>query len=401
LRKLVSPDDTVARLGGDEFAILLRSTNPSRAETIAIRALEFVIKFRLNWQGQRISVGTSIGIANIDREGLSSANIMSVADEALYAAKEAGRGAAFVAMPSANGGATTFERLDDGVQHTPTKSARSHEPEDGRKQELFGSLIASLGNLPQPADSRSGSRMRHDVKHWILTEPRTIGDRFSPGMRIREIIDDASSSNDGGADLARWMLLNALNSASRLNSSDIDRLGFVLPIPAQAVVTVPALGSELMRINALSHQPIHNLKFLLYNLNSVYNAPEIQAFQDRLASSNVGLAYELRSSTLDALAPLHRVKFDEVYLARELSRNIRPGTPGFTAVESLLTITRQKQTDVVASGLDTKEELQHMASMGIGRLAGPVIGEPERLNDLLAYLRKTSLSESNNLRRSA
>jgi len=396
LRNLVSAKDTVARLGGDEFAILLRSTTPEAAESLAIRALEFVIKFRLNWQGQRISVGTSIGIANIDRQGMSTADLMSVADEALYAAKEAGRGAAFLAIVNPEDNSTTFERVDNAVAVAPTKSARSDRPEDGRQQELFGSIIAKLGSTPEPTDSRSGSRSRHEVNHWILTEPRTIGDSFSPGMRIREIIDDASSSADGGADLARWMLVNALSCASRIEASELDRLGFILPIPAQAAVTVPTLGEDLMRINALYHQPIHNLKFLLFNLGSVYNAPEIETFQERLALSKVGLAYELRSSTLDALAPLHRVKFDEVYLARELSRNIRPGTPGYTAVESLLTITKQKQTDVIASSVDTKEEIQHLAAMGIRRFSGPFVGEPVQLNEALKILQeKTAQARKN------
>ncbi len=396
LHKLVSPKDTVARLGGDEFAILLRSTSPQISDAVALRALEFVIKFRLNWQGQRISVGTSIGIVNIDKPGLSGADLMSVADEALYAAKEAGRGVAFVAIQGEAGSPATFEPIKGSAPAVePTKSARSHEPEDGRKQELFGCVIAKLGSVPDPVDSRSGSRSRHEVSQWILTEPRTIGDSNSPGMRIREIIDDASARGDGGADLARWMLVHALNSASRFESSDIDRFGFVLPIPAQAVVTVPALAEELMRINALSHQPIRNLKFLLYNLGPVYNAPEIGSFQERLAVSGVGIAYELRSSTLDALAPLHRVDFDEVYLARELSRNLRAGTPAYTALESLLTITKQKQTDVIASAVDTKEEVQHMASMGIRRFAGPFVGEPLVLHDTLEKLQKGTKAAAN------
>lgn len=388
LSKIISPSDTIARLGGDEFALLLQSTTPQASEATALRALEFVSKYRLNWKGQRISVGTSIGIANIDAPGLSTAALMSVADEALYAAKEAGRGVAFIAIPDAQGGQATFVQVENGTCKEATKSARSHEPEDGRLQELFGSVIAQLGNTAESDDSRSGSRSRHTVENWILTEPRTIGDSFSPGMRIREIIDDASSSADGGADLARWMLVNALNSASRMEASEIDRMGFILPIPSQAVVTVPGLAEELMRINALASQPIRNLKFLLYNLGPVYNAPEIQSFQERLTLSNVGLAYELRSSTLDALAPLHRVKFDEVYLARELSRNIRPGTPGYVAVDSLLTITRQKQTDVIASGVDTKEEIQHLASMGIRRFAGSFIGEPVNLHETLSKLKQ-------------
>jgi len=48
LTRIVSPKDMVARLGGDEFAILLTDTTEKLAEAKALKALEFVVKFRLN-----------------------------------------------------------------------------------------------------------------------------------------------------------------------------------------------------------------------------------------------------------------------------------------------------------------------------------------------------------------
>jgi len=70
LNRVVTPKDMVARLGGDEFAILLNGTNAKTAVKVALDSLEFVSKYRLTWQGHRISVGTSIGLVQINRPGL-------------------------------------------------------------------------------------------------------------------------------------------------------------------------------------------------------------------------------------------------------------------------------------------------------------------------------------------
>lgn len=390
LSKLVTPRDTVARLGGDEFAILLRTSNEQLASNIALSALEFVSKYRLNWQGQRLAVGTSIGVVGLNSPGHSAADLMAMADEALYAAKEAGRGVAFIARPgAAPNGENSFERIG-GDARAAVASARSHEPEDGRKQEVFATTITRLASPTDQAETRQGSRRRHDVRHWVMTEPRTIGDEHSPGMQAREILDLAGASNDGGADLARWILVHTLNAASRLDKQEIDHIGFVLPIPAQAIVTVPKLGPQLMRINALHTSAMRHYTYLLHGVGSVYTAPEIQQFQEMLSNSGAQLAFEIRESTMDVLAPLQRVKFDQVFLSRELTHNLRPGNPRIAAVETLLDIAKQRGIAPVAAHTENEEEFRRLAHMGVESFTGPYICKSEKLEDILANISASS-----------
>jgi len=389
LSRIVSNRGMVARLGGDEFAIILSGSSSTVGEKVALKALEFIKKFRLNWQGNRLSVGTSIGLVNIDRAGMTPTALLAVADEALYSAKEAGRGAVYSVLPGAgDSDPPKFKRIDAGTP-PPSISARSHEPEDGRRQELYATVMACLpSDEIEEQENRTGSRRRHEIVHWINTEPRTVGDRMSPGMQARELFDDAAARSDGGADLARWVLVKAIDAASRLSQSEIGRIGFVLPVPARAVVTVPNLAEELMRINALAALPLRHITMLLYNVNAVYSSAEIEQFHQRLSLSEVGLGFEIRASTLDVLAPLRHVPYEELHLGRELSKNLRPGTSSYSAVEALLTVADQSGTTLVASGVNTAEEVRHLAVMGVNRFAGPVIAEPKPLHQVLAGLRE-------------
>jgi len=84
--------DTVARLGSDEFAILLADTDrPDDAVVLARRIVE-VVGAPYTLDGQRISVGVSIGICFAPGDGTSSDKLIKNADVALDRAKADGRG---------------------------------------------------------------------------------------------------------------------------------------------------------------------------------------------------------------------------------------------------------------------------------------------------------------------
>ncbi|MEE9334777.1 MAG: diguanylate cyclase [Granulosicoccaceae bacterium] len=389
--RVVGANDLVARLGGDEFALLLKDTSVLNAERTALAVLEFVKKYRLNWQAQRVSVGTSIGVIHIDQAGLTPETLMAAADEALYVAKEAGRGAIYSAnFTSSESDELIFQRIDAGTPEAES-STKSHLPEDGRKQELYGIAMASLQpKMPGYQKNRMGSRRRHIVSQWVMVEPLTIGDEASPGVKMRELLEDAAAHGDGGADLARWVLLMALESASRFSPTALGRIGFVIPVPARAVATVPGLADDLMRINALAHNPIRHLTFVLHNLASMYDSPAIEKFHYGLHSRGARLGFEIRASTMDVLAPLKHAPYDELHLGRELSKNFKAGTSAYAAVEALVTFANQNNTTVIASDVDNEEELRHLAMLGVSRFSGPVINEPKPLHDVLQSLVKTT-----------
>lgn len=87
LQAHVRATDAVARQGGDEFAILLPNTDSKGAFIMAERfreAIESAI-----WPGQSVTI--TLGAATLPVESDQGEKLLAQADEALYAAKEAGR----------------------------------------------------------------------------------------------------------------------------------------------------------------------------------------------------------------------------------------------------------------------------------------------------------------------
>lgn len=83
-------NDTVGRFGGEEFLAILGDTDLSGAQTFAQKVRGHVEEAHFMYQGQRITVTVSIGIAQ--RKDYPSLDTLKVgADERLYDAKHKGR----------------------------------------------------------------------------------------------------------------------------------------------------------------------------------------------------------------------------------------------------------------------------------------------------------------------
>jgi diguanylate cyclase (GGDEF)-like protein len=92
LRSSLRDTDVLARLGGDEFAIIQENErNQSEgAIALALRIIS-IIEAPFELSGQRVGIGTSIGIAFAPEHGTDAETLLKKADLALYAAKSGGR----------------------------------------------------------------------------------------------------------------------------------------------------------------------------------------------------------------------------------------------------------------------------------------------------------------------
>jgi diguanylate cyclase (GGDEF)-like protein len=88
---LLRSSDTVARLGGDEFVIVL--DNPENYEKVAMVASRVIeeVNGPMHIDGTTAHVGTSIGIAIFQNDGMSASDLLKRADDAMYVAKKSGK----------------------------------------------------------------------------------------------------------------------------------------------------------------------------------------------------------------------------------------------------------------------------------------------------------------------
>jgi diguanylate cyclase (GGDEF)-like protein/PAS domain S-box-containing protein len=93
--------DTLGRLGGDEFGVLLEHCSSAKAEEIARSLLEAIENFPYVWGERSFSLGASIGVVPITAASGQTADVLRAADDACYAAKDAGGNRVHLARPEA------------------------------------------------------------------------------------------------------------------------------------------------------------------------------------------------------------------------------------------------------------------------------------------------------------
>ena len=84
--------DTVARLGGDEFVLIVESIhNPSEIIPIGRKLVHTLLDDIRLGDGATVSVGASLGLALYPHDGTNLADMLDVADSAMYQCKASGQ----------------------------------------------------------------------------------------------------------------------------------------------------------------------------------------------------------------------------------------------------------------------------------------------------------------------
>jgi diguanylate cyclase (GGDEF)-like protein len=88
--------DIVCRWGGEEFLVVIKSAEAAQGQTLAEKIRGTVENGAFRWQGKQVPVTVSLGVA-FYKDGETPEQLIARADQALYAAKEAGRNRVHVA----------------------------------------------------------------------------------------------------------------------------------------------------------------------------------------------------------------------------------------------------------------------------------------------------------------
>ncbi|MEX1177095.1 MAG: GGDEF domain-containing protein [Nitriliruptor sp.] len=192
---LVRATDTVARLGGDEFAVVVEGADVDRARTLAeeiIAAFEAPIRPARAHRGTELDISVSIGAAiRAPGEGLEVVEL--AADEALLAAKHAGKGGYIlhdattgrlrgteltVAADEAHAWASYIETLRRGIARSKDEGklpSSSGAPDSVHR--VLQALLTRIERLPPtgqvalelPRERDLGPFIFHqtNVDHWV------------------------------------------------------------------------------------------------------------------------------------------------------------------------------------------------------------------------------------------
>ena len=101
IKNSVRSEDLAARYGGEEFVVMLYDTNEKTAVQVAERIRKNIETLVIEYEGNRMNVTISIGIALcLPDETIQAKPLVECADTALYESKHNGRNRSTVYLPS-------------------------------------------------------------------------------------------------------------------------------------------------------------------------------------------------------------------------------------------------------------------------------------------------------------
>jgi len=184
-------EDTVARLGGDEFVVLLTGLSGRRSEvTRHVRQiaekLRTLLAEPMTFEGNRLHVTPSIGIALLPDHGDTPADLLKRADIALYGAKAVGRNAIQLFRTTMQQAASARLQLESELRLALQRNEfeLQLQPQvDARSGSVIGAEVLLRWNHPEhgprsPAqfiDVLEENGLIVEVGDWIITQASRIG----------------------------------------------------------------------------------------------------------------------------------------------------------------------------------------------------------------------------------
>ena len=99
VKKCIRQIDIAARYGGDEFAVILPNTRLTDAVLVAERMVDVVGHSSVGWNKEQIPLSISVGLGEYEAD-TNPEDIANRSDQALYAAKQAGKNTVRVFEPA-------------------------------------------------------------------------------------------------------------------------------------------------------------------------------------------------------------------------------------------------------------------------------------------------------------
>lgn len=345
------PNDSVARLGGDEFTLLLDDVCDAREATMIAERVQSTLKIPFELEGREIFVGASIGIAVATADSAPH-EVLRDADVAMYRAKADGKGrhAVFDAAMHAQ----VMRRLDmegelrRAIEHRELEVA--YQP---IAQAATGRIVGFEALCRWP-DGRGGAVEPAD---FVALAEET-------GLVVplgRWVLETAC------AQLAHWRTLPGgagLTLGVNVSGRQLAEPGFVTML--RGIVADSGLDPRALRLEVKEHDLAHGRGDDVTRriLEHVYDQAKVRTHIDDFGTG------------ASSLRLLHRFPGDAVKISRGLVTGIGHDAGAFEIVRAVVGLAHNLGLEVIAEGVETREQLDYLKVLGCEFAQGFEISAP-------------------------
>lgn len=342
ITKNLRKEDITARMGGDEFVIILPNLHEKvkiaekKAQEIATKLCN-LLSHAIHLEDQELHITLSIGIALFPTPGKGVGDLLKQADTAMYRAKSAGRNTTCFFLPSMQEAADRRLRINTELKRAIANDELTvyYQPQLNYNGRIVGAEALIRWNHPTkgfvspgefiPVAEETG--IISDIGHWVLNKSCLAIKRWSDSELLTETLTIAVNFSPKEFSMPDFVD----KVISTLDKTQVAPTQLNIELTEGSLVA--SVKDTINKIMALREQGI---RFSIDDFGTGYSS----------------LAY------LQKL-PLNTVKIDRSFVSG-LSEN----THNTIIVDTIIMMAKNLGLDVIAEGVEKKEEINYLQSRG-------------------------------------
>jgi diguanylate cyclase (GGDEF)-like protein len=347
-KKIVRQTDSVARIGGDEFIVLITDID---RETTLITKIESLLREAsggLEFEGHRVAVSASIGVALYPEHGDDAETLLHHADQAMYQAKHHGK--------------NTFRFFTEDI------NAKAH-----RQRELQDNLRRALPNdeftvFYQPiVDGRSGrvSSAEALLRWYSARLGQVFPDEFIPAAESAGLIPE----------MGCWVLKKALETGADWNRQfDI---GLRIAVNASTIQFRNSLLFDTIRQQLAAHNWDPDLLEVEITEGLLLDdSPEVNKYISEISNCGVRLSVDDFGTGFSALSYLKNYPVNTVKIDRSFIMDLPGDKENEVLVQAIIAMAHGLRLEVIAEGVETAEQWEFLRNLDCDFVQGYYFGKP-------------------------
>jgi diguanylate cyclase (GGDEF)-like protein len=345
-----------ARLGGDEFAVLCEVNNAAHADILAQQLIDsFTDNQHLN---HRQHLGLSIGL-RLSAEPSTVSDLLLAADEAMHAAKQAGRNRIQVYNQALD---TVLGIKRDIARDLPEALANKH---------IALHFQPIIGSRARRTDSFEGLlRWQHPSHGWVNPE----------------IIVLAAAQNGLADSLTRHIVDQACEGLLLFSRQYSDTIRVAINISPREVLQLPVddIVIEALRRHKLPAQRLE----LEITEDAALDMDATRDKLERLSCAGIDVAVDDFGIGYSSLGLIRSRFIKRIKIDRSFSSEIARHYDARAVIAAAVSLGKSLNLQVVAEGVESREQLEALLEMGCDLFQGYYFSRALPLPQALEWLKK-------------
>ncbi|MDU6325904.1 putative bifunctional diguanylate cyclase/phosphodiesterase, partial [Bradyrhizobium sp.] len=333
----------LARIGGDEF-VAVKSEIFARTEAAKFAdRIRSLVLAPVDWEERSLSVGCSIGIALHPEHGLTSDELLTRADLAMYRAKSLGQGKICTYEPSMDEASRRRAELAIDLKRALVRNEfelHYQVQNDTQSGEIIG-FEALL-------------RWNHPVKG------RVPPNDFIPMAEQTGLI----------VDIGDWVLRTACATAASWSQPFKVAVNVA---PMQLNHDLPKRVAEVLRETGLAPE---RLEIELTETGIIADRQHALQVMQALKAIGVTVAMDDFGTGYSSLSTLQVFPFDKIKVDKSFIQSVETSVHAAAIVKATLLLGRSLNIPVLAEGVETEQHLAFLREEGCSSVQGFLFGKP-------------------------